>query len=174
MGRCGLLAGAVWLALAASAQADDKAVRKALEPMYAKMEQAFKKRDIKAVMALTAPGFTGKSGKETVPAEEVQMQLGMQFAMLKVMKSAKMRIAKLTVKGDKAVVVNRYAFSGVIEPQKGTTVKMADSGITRDTWTKTAKGWRLLQLETVKSNPTLNGTPLKEAMAGKKAPPAKK
>ncbi len=157
------------LAIVAGARADDKAVRKALEPMYRKMEQAFMKRDINAVMALTAPGFTGKKGNETAPAEKVQMELGMQFAMLKEMKSVKMKIAKLTVKDGKAVVVNRYALSGIIMPDKNKVVKMADTGVTRDTWTKTAKGWRLLQLETLRSNPTINGKPLKEAMAGSQA-----
>jgi ketosteroid isomerase-like protein len=158
------------MVLAVGAQADDKAVRKALEPMYRKMEQAFRQRNIEAVMALTAPGFTGKSGKDTAPADKVRAQLGMQFAMLKEMKSVRMTIAKLTVKGDTAVVENKYAFSGIIVPEKDRVVKMADNGVTRDTWTKTAKGWRLLQLETVKSNPTINGRPLKEAMAGQSAP----
>ncbi|NLH99736.1 MAG: nuclear transport factor 2 family protein [Chthonomonadales bacterium] len=155
------------MASASWAQGNERAVRKALEPMYRKMEQAFLKRDVNAVMALTAPGFTGKSGDETVPADKVKMQIGMQFAMLKEMKSVKMQIAKLAIKGKDAIVVNRYAFSGVIEPQKGKTVKMADQGVTRDTWQKTAQGWRLLQIETVKSNPTIDGKPLKEAMAGK-------
>ncbi len=166
MGLRRLILACAALALSAGAHADDKAVRKALEPMYRKMEQAFMKRDINAVMALTAPGFTGKSGKETVAAEKVQMELGMRFAMLKEMKSVKMTIAKLTVKGGNAVVVNRYAFSGIIMPDKNKVVKMADTGVTRDTWTKTSKGWRLLQLETIRSNPTINGKPLKEALKG--------
>jgi hypothetical protein len=156
----------VWLALATAAWGDDKAVRKALEPMYAKMEQAFMKRDVSAVMALTAPGFTGKSGSEVVTGDKMLMQIGMRLAMIQQMKSVKMRIAKLSVKGDKAVVVNRYAFSGIITLNNGRTVKGADNGITRDTWVRTKTGWRLLQLETVKSNPTLDGKPFKEAMAG--------
>ena len=168
MGLRRLLPVCMVLILGVGAQADDKAVRKALEPMYRKMEQAFMKRDINAVIALTAPGFTGKSGNEVVPAEKVKMEIGMRFAMLKEMKSVKMKIAKLTVKDGKAVVVNRYAMSGIIVPEKDKVVKMADTGVTRDTWTKTAQGWRLLQLETVRSNPTINGRPLKEAMAGGK------
>lgn len=171
--RIGLALCVVTLASASMGQARQKSVRTALEPMYRKIEQAFMKRDINMFMALTAPGFTGKSGDETATADKVRMELGMQFAMLKEMKSAKMRISKLTLQGSKAVVVNEYAFSGIIEPQKGTTVTMADKGITRDTWTKTAEGWRLLQLETVKSNPTLDGKPLKEAMSGKSASPGK-
>jgi hypothetical protein len=97
---------------------------------------------------------------------KLRREIGLQLAVLKKMIGAKMQITKVTVKGDRAVVLNSYSFSGLFEPQKGKVMKMADNGVTRDTWAKTPRGWRLLNLETVKSRPTLDGRPLKEVMAG--------
>lgn len=155
------------LALQSGAAADERALRKALTPMYAKIEAAFRKRDVAAFMALTAPNFTGKQKDKVVEGSKVQMQLGMEFAMLQSMDKVTMKMEKVTSKDGKAVVVNRYSFAGTVAPEKGKILKMADNGVTRDTWVKTPKGWLLLQLETVKSNPTFNGRPVSEYMGGK-------
>jgi hypothetical protein len=164
-----LIIGVMAAALCASASAapdSERSVRKALAPLYGKIQKAFMNRDIEGLLAVLAPPNTARPREKAADPMKLRREIGLQLAVLKKMIGAKMQITKVTVKGDRAVVLNSYSFSGLFEPQKGKVMKMADNGVTRDTWAKTPRGWRLLNLETVKSRPTLDGRPLKEVMAG--------
>lgn len=161
---------------AGAAPASEKAVRAALTPLYGRIRTAFLNRDIDGFLRFLAPAGAVKTGEKVVDPQKVRSQVGVVFAMLKKMTGVKMEMTSVKVKGDRAVVMNRYAYQGIFEPQPGKTVKMADKGMTRDTWIKTGKGWRILNLETVESNPTMDGKSIKEAMQGsapRSAPPRK-
>lgn len=147
--------------------------RKALTPLYAGISKAFLARDLEGVLKYFGAASDRKPGEKGTDPKELRTKFGTMFIMLKEMKSAKMEIAKLTVVGDRVVVLNRYSYVGVIEPERGRTVKAADQGVTRDTWARTAKGWRIIHLETLKSNPTFNGKPIDEVMKSPQAPPKK-
>jgi len=150
---------------AASAQTSaDKAVRKALEPLYARIAKAFFNRDIEGFMGLFAPPGTARQGEKVADPQEARVRVGMVLAMVKKMTGVKMQIVQVTSKGDRAVVINRYAYQGIVEPEKGRTVKMADRGTMKITWAKTAKGWRILNVDTIDSNPTMDGKPMKGTM----------
>ncbi len=151
---------------ATAAPLSEAAARKALAPRYAQMRKAFLDRNIEGFMALFAPPGTAKPGEKVADAQKVRVQVGMNLAMVKKMTAVKMSIAKLAVKGDRIVVQNAYTYQGLIQTQPGKMVKLADSGMTRDTWARTPKGWFLLDIETLKSNPTLDGKPMKEYMKG--------
>jgi|GEM_PF-2748288 len=161
---CGLVAALY--ASASAAPDNDRTVRKALAPLYGKIQKAFMNRDIEGLLAVLAPPNTARPGEKAADPMKLRREIGLQLAVMKKMNGVKMQMTKVTVKGDRAVVLNSYAFSGLFEPQKGKVMKMADKGMTKDTWAKTPKGWRLLNLETLKSDPTLDGRPLKEVMAG--------
>lgn len=152
----------------------DSALRKSIEPLYARMTTAFLNRDIEAFMAMFAPPGTARQGEKVADPQEVRMRIGMIFAMLKKMTGVKMQIENVTGKGDRAVVVSKYAYQGIIEPEQGKTVKMADRGRMKVTWARTNKGWRILDVDTIESNPTMDGKPISQAAPpGSPAQPSK-
>ncbi len=169
--RTSVVLAAALMVLSGGAMAqNEQAVRKALAPLYAKVRQAFLHRDVDAFIAILAPSGTARQGEKASDPQEVRVQVGMRLAMLKKMTTVKMEMQKVTVNGDRAVVMNRFEYEGIVETQPGKTVRMGDKGITRDTWARTPKGWRLLHIETVQSNPTMDGKPLIEAMKQNSAP----
>lgn len=130
------------------------------------MRKAFLDRNIDAFMALFAPPGTARPGEKAADLQKVRAQVGINLVMVKKMTGVRIEMQTLTVKGDRAVVISKYAYQGIIESQPGKPVKVADKGVTRDTWAKTPKGWLLLDIETLQSNPTMDGKPMKEALKG--------
>jgi ketosteroid isomerase-like protein len=165
-----LLAGIVPTAV----RADDKAVRKEIEGLYAKMVQAMKNKNIKSVMETGTPDFTMKQANgQVLKAKDVAVQMQGEFAMTKSVDQCTMTIDKLTVNGNTAVSTASYIMAMTVGGQKpGETHKFTSKGINKDTLVKTPKGWKFKSVENVKDTMTMDGKPFDpQTMA---PPPPKK
>jgi ketosteroid isomerase-like protein len=154
-------------------RADDKAVRKEIEGMYAKIVTAMKHKNVQAIMEMGTPDFTMKELKgPPVKAKDVAAQMQAQMATVKSVDSCTMTLDKLVVKGNTAVATENNATAmTVLGQKKGETHKVTSKGTTEDTFVKTPKGWKFKSVNTIKDIMTMDGKPYNPMAM---APPAPK
>ena len=131
------------------ARADDKVIQKELEAQYAKIEQAFQKKDLEALKAILASDFTASVKTPRKKITHDQMLQGWQrwFTVLKSISSQSHTITTLKVVGNKATAVVQYDMV-FTEDHGSEGIRKADNrGPSRDTWIKSADGWKLLRAE---------------------------
>jgi len=152
-------------------RADDKADITAL---YGKLTAAMKAKDIKGVMATGTPDFTMKEASGKVyNAKDAATMMDSQFKMMKSVDEVKMTPKTISIKGKTAVVMGDFVMKVVMTGPDGKDHKFAGTGLTKDTFVKTPKGWLVKSTETVKESMMMDGKPFDPAAAGG-APPTKK
>jgi len=164
-----LLAAAALSLSVVAARADDKSD---IHALYGKILAAMKAKDTKAIMALGTPDFYSVDHGMRMDAKQTAQMMDMQFKMMKSMDSMKMNVDKLDIKGKNAVAMTSYSFSGKMTGQDGKLHTMSDSGVTKDTLVKSAKGWLFKSTETISSHPMMDGKPM--PMGAPPAPAPKK
>src|SRR5258708_2830643 len=167
--------GALVLALAAPATADDAAVKKELMANFNKATKQFKAKDIKGFMSMYTDDFKGKGptgAAQTKASIEKEMKEAMDTT--KSLDKSELKISKCTVKGDTAQVESSMTLGMKVVDAKG---EMGTKGKTHDllmvenakeTWVKTKSGWKVKSGEVLPSGKMLvDGKPMS-------APPAPK
>jgi len=157
-----LMMGAA-LALSALAMAQD--VKGSLGRSYGELNGLILKKDVAGMKKLFGSiahkdfVYVHKDGRKQSGPEmlnEMTSQLGM---VTKVNRSTT-KINKVEVKGSTAVatVTSAYAMT-MVGPDKKSH-RIAGQTLTHDTWTKTASGWKLKMVKTVKETATFDGKPM--------------
>ena len=144
----------------------DSADEKAIRAMYVKLEQAFKNKDMDAIMALSTKDFTEKmpDGK-VLSAKEAEQQMRQEFAMTKEVKSVSMHPDSIKVSGKNATVMGTFKFTDIVVDSqgmmgpKGAQHTLSGSGKSRVKLVKTAEGWRFKSEEGLSMKATMDGKP---------------
>jgi hypothetical protein len=129
--------------------ADGRDARRELEAKYAKVSEAYRKKDIGAFMENKTPDFTGKSLNGVVRTRE-QVEAGVRQRMERIRKLnyLKIKIEKLTVGDGVAVAITSQEFSRVVADAQGVERTVVSKGTRhRDTWVKTPAGWKMKSVE---------------------------
>src|ERR1043165_9707199 len=88
--------------LAPAARADDKSEIRAVINQVA---TAFKKKDLKMLMATSTDDFSIKSHGQTMKGKQAEEMMKEQFAMIKSMDESTMKCDKINVKGNTAEAI---------------------------------------------------------------------
>jgi hypothetical protein len=171
-GRPFVAAAAVWMlaaALAPSARADERSVRRELEALYAQSARIIKQDERYALKRFfldhTTPDFRLKSENgKTISREDAAeaMESGAMAAAR--FTGQEYRILKLTLKGNEAIALYKESTTAIIGDAQGNPHKIISSSTARDTWVKTPEGWKTRLTEVLSSKTLLDG---KEVKAGR-------
>lgn len=145
---------AAWLALAVAAgafAANDAAARKAIEANYNKACAAIKRKDIKFLMSQMTPDCTAKlANGQVMGTKEIEASMKAQFGFIKSVKSVSVTIITLNIAGNSAVAAVRSRLQFVVlDPRNKKKHDVEIMGNYKDTWVKTAKGWKTKRSEVV-------------------------
>jgi ketosteroid isomerase-like protein len=129
-----------------------KPVRKAIEDWYGRNVEAFKAKDVAAVMALRTDGF-----QTTAPDGKVNTRADMEAYTTRFLGrivhfiSQDFQIGMIEVQGDLASADVTQATVRMQRLPDGTLHKVEARAVQRETWKKTADGWKLHRVENVRS-----------------------
>ncbi len=149
---CGMAALALTGLPAHATSENERAVRKELEARYARVVEAYRRKDIAAFMADKTPDFTGRSLSGKMGTRE-QVEAGVKQRMERILRLnyLRIRIHKLTVRGDQAEAITSQEFSRVVADPQGREHTVVGKGtMHRDTWVRTADGWKMKRVEELK------------------------
>jgi ketosteroid isomerase-like protein len=139
---------------AETSSAKDAAVRKAISAEYAKFSRAAKKKDVKTALSIgTADLVVVQPDGQTMNRQQIEAMLSLQMNMVKQIRRVDIAIASLSVRGKQAVALVSMTLSGVVEDSEGKQREVISQNMSRDTWVKTDKGWRMKRSESVNSAP---------------------
>jgi hypothetical protein len=156
--------GAVLL-LSCAVMAQDNALRKDFEALYAKRDKAFKAKDADFMNSLLAEDYTEKddAGKIKNRAQAVEETNGMVAAMKEVSSLAtKVESVKQGKDENEAIVEISDAGRVTMTGSDGQLHLIEAKGKSRDTWVRTGGGWKLKYHEVVESSGTVDGKPAQQ------------
>ena len=140
------------------------AERKAVQSKYDAMSLLVMHRDGNRLAALfmgmTTPDFVYRDKKgHKLNRTQLVMQLKRQMKMVKAFKRSGNKVTSFAVKGPvgTAGIVSDFA---MVFPNGTKTVTVAGQSATSDTWIKTAKGWKLRSIRTLRESVKYNGKPM--------------
>lgn len=159
------LLAALPLALAAPAAAQGE--RKRIEGLYLRVARLLEKKDIDAVMKMTAKDVVllGPGGVK-VTRDEWQAQMRQFFAGARGVKM-RMKVLDCRVQGATAVLTARQELAATIQGQDGKPHALKVIDLSRDTLARSGGTWILKRSETMEHRELLDGKPAPAA------PPAK-
>lgn len=169
MRRIAVLCAMIWTCLspiAVSAQAEEE-VRKELEAQYKKLGEAHEREDLKAIVALRTPDFhsvfpDGRIGDSKLMEEYSQQFLETNQPPYNI----RFTIQKLTVSPNAVIaVVEVFQEASRFRELEGQRRKVETSVMQRETWAKTADGWKLKAVDNVRNQ--------KRFVDGKRVDPSK-
>lgn len=153
----------------APAPAAQAAVRQELEAHYARWAQAIKAKDRAALQQFieqeTTPDFVSRGPEGTQTRQQVLDALKSTNEPWEPPQELRVKIDRLTLQGDKAVVRVSDQAEGVTTDRKltgdasGKPHRLVTRGVNRDTWVRTAAGWKLKRHEVLEVKTTLDGKP---------------
>ncbi len=162
--------------LPTSGRADDAATRKALEKQYAKIDQAFKTKNIKPLQEVTTPDYTltppdsmsgmGGAGagqpapkRQVITRQQMEAQFSTAVSFIQTVTNASTKINKVSVKGGSATVDAVETVNGIVaDPQtQGKTHTMDLVNQYQDTWVKSGSMWLRKHSDLVKATVVTDG-----------------
>ncbi|HLM58545.1 MAG TPA: hypothetical protein VK422_20750 [Pyrinomonadaceae bacterium] len=151
---------------AASAQ-DDAAVRKELEAQYLRLAEAHDKRDLKAIVGLKTADFHAIFPDGRVGDSKLMEQYSRQFLEgNQPPYNIRFTIQKLTVSENKLIAVAEVLQEATrYRELAGKRRRVDTSVVQRETWAKTADGWKLKSVDDVRDQ--------KRFVDGKRVDPTK-
>jgi len=166
-----LVVGVLGLASQA-ARADDSAEIKAL---YAKLTAAMTMKNVNAVMALAAPGFTmvEPDGK-VLNAQQARALMNQEFKSMGAVKSLSISPTAIKVSGRTAKVKTKFSGAMSMVDAKGEmgpigkSHTLSMSGIGTNTLVKTSKGWLFKSTSSKTEKMMLDGKPFNPQAAAPK------
>ena len=133
-----------------------KPVRKAIEDWYVRNMDAFKAKDVTAIMALRTDDF-----HTITPDGKVNTRADMQARTISFLEridhfiSQDNQIGTIEVEGDLA---SAYITQKTVRMQRfpdGTLHKVEAGAVQRETWRKTAAGWKLYRVDNIRDSAVL-------------------
>jgi ketosteroid isomerase-like protein len=140
---------ALGLLLSASASLPAHAdAKKDVEALMARYQQAFRKKDIAAMRAMTMPDFTMKplTGRAST-RQEVLSGLLAQMNAVQSIASWTLTIERFSVKGSTATAIVRERMSAVFRDGYGNRQTNVTASRLRDTFRRTPDGWKYQKAE---------------------------
>ena len=147
--------------------AQDDSIKWELEAQYLKLAEAHNKKDIKAIVGLKTPDFHAVNPDGSVSdARQMEQYTKQWLDMNEPPFDIKFTIQKLTVSGNKLVAVAEVVQEvSRFRELAGKKRKVDTSVQQRETWTKTAEGWKLKSVDNVRDQ--------KRFVDGKRVDPSK-
>jgi ketosteroid isomerase-like protein len=140
--------------IAGTVAAQDAVVRKAIAAEYAKFSRAARKKDVKAALSIATPDLVVRQPDgQQMNRQQLEAMLSLQMTMVKQVKRVDVTIVNLSVRGNQAVAVVSMTLSGVVEDAQGKAREIISQNMSRDTWVKTGKEWKMKRSESVNSAP---------------------
>jgi ketosteroid isomerase-like protein len=156
------------LLLPGPAQAQDDAdVQKEIEAQYRKLAEANEKEDIAAILALRTPDFhsIGPDGR-VVDCKSMEQYSRQFLEMNQPPYNIRVTIQKLAVSENKLIAVaDVFQEASRYRDYDGVRRKVDTSVLQRETWSKTADGWKLKSVDNVHDQ--------KRVVDGKRVDPTK-
>ena len=150
------------LALSCAVVAQDHALRKGFEALYAKQNKAIKAKDGDAIESLMAKDYTSKDedGKVSTRTQAVK-KFYVIFASIKEVTSFATKVGKIKQGKDENEVVIEVSDAGTFTMMgpDGQTHLVEGTAKSRDTWVRTSAGWKLKYHEALSSNTSVDGKP---------------
>ena len=163
-----LLALAVLLLHGMTALAqDDAEVRKEIEAQYRRLAEAHDRKDLKAIVELKTPDFHAIFPDGRVGDSKVMEQYSKQFLESNEPPyDIRVTIQKLTVSENKLIAVAEVIQEATRYRELGGQRRRVDTSVLqRETWAKTANGWKLKSVDSVRDQ--------KRFVDGKRVDPSK-
>jgi hypothetical protein len=148
-----------------AARADDRAVRRELEAIYAKYVRAAKQKEKAPVKQFiqryTVADFQQKMpGGRTLNRAEVTAMLTEGPGAAAQIVDEQLNIRRLTVKGNEAIVTYADRSTAVAADPQGNSHKIVATSTSRDTWVKTPAGWKMRLSEVLEAKTLMDGKPV--------------
>ena len=146
---------------------DDSAVRKDLEAQYLKLAEAHEKRDLKAILALKTADFHAIFPDGKVGDNKTMEQYSKQFLETNQPPyGTRFTIRTLAVSENRLIAVAEiFQEASRFRELAGKRRKVDTSVLQRETWSKTADGWKLKSVDNVRDQ--------KRFVDGKRVDPTK-
>ncbi|MCA1574075.1 MAG: DUF4440 domain-containing protein, partial [Acidobacteria bacterium] len=137
--------------------------RRTFENLYDRRARAIRNKDFKAVMEFFAPYYsTVLPNGKTLNYEQIRDDVRRGMKKFVSVSNMNFTIEKLTVRGDQAIVDARQDFSRKQKLRDGKTHTIIISVLQRETWTKTAWGWKLKLVDNFRiQTMTVDGKPVR-------------
>jgi ketosteroid isomerase-like protein len=156
-----LLSVSVLCAGVAAAHADEKEARHDLEAVYAKVDQATKNKDIKALRAYMAEDFSAKTqdGK-VLTRDEALSALEQSLGAMGEIHSSVTTIDSLKEEGDAVIVETTQTVKASATGPDNKSHEVVATAKSRDTWAHTKQGWMIKHSEDLGQSVTVDGHPM--------------
>lgn len=170
-----LLAAALAASAAAttSRAADNAAIQQQLQALHDRAVVAYRKKDVKGVMAYCAPDYTskGKDGKVRT-REQMQALFKVQMGLLKSIEKISVRVGPVTTKGAEATDVLTFDLAGTLVDKQGKAHRLASRSTNRETWFRAGSSWQLKRSEVLTAEQTIDGkkAPIRVQPPGQRKP----
>ena len=128
-----------------------KRVRKAIEAWYAQNTEAFRRKDVAAVMALRTEDFHTvlPNGTKNTRAD-MQAYTERLLGMIERFVSLEFQIGTIDVQGEFASADVTQKTVRMQRLSDGQLHKVESGAVQRETWKKTAEGWRLYRVDNIR------------------------
>jgi ketosteroid isomerase-like protein len=140
--------------LEAAEKPADATVRREIEQAYARLATAVESKSFEAFQALRVPEFATvpPNGVPSPGAKMADRARGMLERIQPPIETTN-EILELTTRGDQAIATVRQTFIRM-QDVEGTPHKIRTEVTQRETWTRTADGWKLLWVDEVRDHAT--------------------
>ncbi|MBA3257325.1 MAG: PilZ domain-containing protein [Pyrinomonadaceae bacterium] len=140
--------------------------RRTFENLYDKRARAIRNKDFKAVMEFFAPYYSAVlPNGQTLNYEQIRDDVRRGMKKFVSIINMNFTIEKLTVRGNQAIVDARQDFSRKQRLRDGKTHTIIISVLQRETWTKTAWGWKLRLVDNFRiQSMTVDGNPVRPSV----------
>jgi ketosteroid isomerase-like protein len=130
--------------------------------MYTVQDEAIKKCDFKAFISTLAPDYSIKLlNGDVFSRQQVEGFVESDMARTKSVEKSLSSIDSLSAAKNEAVVIVTHEASRVLDDADGQPHKWENKVVHKETWIKTAEGWRIQRLEELKQVYVLrDGKPL--------------
>lgn len=133
-----------------------------IKAAYTKLEHALKTRNISAIEALEAPGFTDNAEGRTMTAQESNAQMKQQFSMMKSVDTFNIKVTSIRVNGRTAKGSTSFTMKGTLRVGKDPKVHTFKVvGTTTEDLVKTSKGWLFKHTSDTGSRSWMDGKEIK-------------
>ncbi len=136
-------------------------MRKELESRYAEFVQAYLRKDVQALPNYMTSDFQARQREGgTANRQETIATLQRAFGSVNQVRKSNVTVEKVSLRGNDATTTARVQFDGTITDRNGKGHALVADNQYRDTWTRTADGWKIRRSEPLRLRVTLDGKPL--------------
>jgi ketosteroid isomerase-like protein len=127
-----------------------------IQSTYNKIARAFARKDIRAATSYFTDDYVNTDAQGTTrSAAELREFYGPQLSSVK-LSSTEISIQSFNAQGNQVEVVAKQLSKGTVLGNR----KLVAASTFRDTWVRTAAGWRIQQSQQLSVNNTLDGRPI--------------